>query len=163
MKKMTILLFVLALSSCKDAPSQPTSQVELSVKVAPLLGDIRNPDTIIAEVINHGTTDNYRMDGCGYWAHGMVLGILGPDSSEVYLSDPRIRPLCLDQVVPFLPGEKFTGVAQFNGKLFNSSGNQFDAQSGTYMVIVRFWVSSVRDFTGGGVIERRASFQWSAK
>jgi hypothetical protein len=164
MKALRLCIALLAFTSCREAssPSQPAGTgINLSVSVSPKVADAQNPATISFRVANDGHNIVERMAGCSESAGGMALTLFDSSGTKVYLSPQFLRPLCLDHMTQFYPGEVFTSTAQFNGSLYTSSGPMYAAGPGSYAAVVTFRVAS----EGGAwsTIEQRTVFQWKTE
>jgi hypothetical protein len=143
--------------ACMSAPQQ-FPDIAMALDAEPVSGDsIR----ISVDIANVGSMLRTTWGGCSYrFAAGTGYTILDPTGKEVFLSDPRYRPLCADFIRPFHQGELITGAAFFAGTVFSADGIRSGAQPGTYIVIARF-----QSYVGGNnenpeTVERQVSFEW---
>ncbi len=163
MRYVGVLILSLAFISCKGSliqPGVPSDSIVLAVTVTPSPPALSSVDTIHAAAFNQGTTTGYYLDGCGA---GLTLQLIDPDSVTVYLSNPRLRPLCPVFPAPLPPGQSIAASWQFTGTLFDSTGAQFPAKSGTYFASVGLFVGKTGQPTPDTLLMQSVSFQWKAQ
>ena len=162
MRTLLVCVAGLLLAGCGQSTSAPPPLgVHLDLAITPTAADPANPATISAAVSNDGPA-RVRNEGCSYAPGGMTLQFLDPAGKEVFLSDPRIRPLCADGLTDFRRGERFEATFLFEGELFEESGTKRAAATGDYTVIVRVVTYADAQRNDALTLERRAQFRWAS-
>jgi hypothetical protein len=141
----------------------PLPDIKLTATATPPAGSFTNPVTITARAVNIGSSPVTCGAGCSFIGPGMTFQIVAPDSTEVFVFDPRTRPLCPDYILTIPPREEVMGLIIFDGNLFASNGGRLVPQEGLYSVIVSFRSFSGRVNDEGIVIKNRVTFRWSSQ
>jgi hypothetical protein len=148
--------------SCENSgQSFRTGDIEMRLVVQPRMASSTSPATIHVEAINAGTRVRTRTDGCVFWDFVMSMEILAPDSQRVYLWNPTVRPECPTHLVPFRPGDRVEGTAEFNGSLYGEDSSPIVARTGEYQIKVTFTISSDEQMSTSESIERTATIAWN--
>ncbi len=164
---IAVILIVACALGCGQEPTGPVTRIAMSLGAAPARGSPASPVKFNVSVTNAGDRQVWRCAGCTC-GNGVAITVLGPDGNAVILVDPKgPRPLCVDNNVPFPPGETLTGGTggtTFTGTLYDGFSPTYPtptyaAPAGKYTVIATF---TYRTGSGETVhsIQKNTAFDW---
>lgn len=150
-------------SGCGTEPTRPPiTSIALALSATPEAGDPSTPVSLRVTAKNTGDTRVVHCTGCG--CDAITITVLGPDGTEVALSDPKaIGPLCPIGNEPMSPGETLQSGVDFTGVLYLRDSPEYPsptyaAPPGTYTVIARF--TYLPPSGPSSSVERRTTFVW---
>jgi len=160
MRSIALLLLLATLAGCgKSSTTAPASGgASLQLQVAPSIAGPAAPATVTATASNDGPS-RVRDDGCSF-VNGMAAEFRDASDTRVYLSNPLIQPLCPVTAAPFERGRKLEAKWTFDGTLYDAAGQQMQAASGDYTVIVRFTTYSNDQHADPQTLEQQATIHW---
>ncbi len=135
--------------------------IEVAVTPSPSVGSLTSPVTVTASVKNRGIFTRLCYSGCDYLITGIDFRIYDPYFQEVFLYDPRTRPLCADFTVLFHPGENIQGAFTIDGTLYDARGDTVKMGRGTYSILIEFtsWAEDHSEVSRL-VVEKLITFDW---
>lgn len=165
MRLVIALCFLLGIDSwsCSERLTGPRDQagLRMELRLSSATGAPGHPLSATATVINLRSSSVYHPASC--FETGVGLEVLGPDGMPVHLFDPRILPECPEFCCePLAPRAKIESTMGFDGTLYTSAGQSYQAPAGDYTVVATF--AATTQARGGEQITttRRAVFRWSA-